>query len=123
MHVDHDPGASRHAAHLCREAAREHERRTGTLWQRFAATSWSGCEREQVEQALLELCDDLRREAAALRATADELDLAAHVAEAVERDRAAAARAAAARAAAEAAAERAAPCPPAHAGPMWGGPQ
>ncbi len=99
-YVDHDPAAARHAAAVCRDRAHEYERIAGTVGTGVATVTWSGCERDRVTEEVWAVCDDLRREAWALRSTADLLEAAARAAEQREADLAAAARAAAAAASA-----------------------
>lgn len=112
-YVDHDPAAARAAAQHCREAASTYDRTSWLLDSDPGRVRWWGCERDDVVHLAGGLADDLRREAAALRATADLLEAAARAAERREAELAAEARAATAAAAAAA-------CPVAPAGPSVG---
>lgn len=79
--VDHDPVATRAAAVRCRETAHEYVRVAAAIAADTAGIRWWGPERDRVLAAVEELAGDLRREAAALRATADDLEHAARIAE------------------------------------------
>lgn len=80
-YVDHDPGAARAAAARCRDAAHRYEQIAGWLHVTPATVAWCGGERDEVVHRAGRLGDDLRREAAALRATATRLEAAARAAE------------------------------------------
>lgn len=80
-YVDHDPGAARAAAARCRDAAHRYDQIAGWLHVTPATVAWCGGERDEVVHRAGRLGGDLRREAAALRATADRLEAAARAAE------------------------------------------
>lgn len=79
--VDHDPVATRATALRCRETAHEYVRVAAAVAADTAGLRWWGAERDRVLAEVEELADDLRREAAALRATAVDLEHAARSAE------------------------------------------
>lgn len=79
--VDHDPVATRAAAVRCRETAHEYVRVAAAIAADTAGIQWYGPERDRVLAAAEVLAGDLRREAAALRATARDLEHAARLAE------------------------------------------
>jgi hypothetical protein len=80
-YVDHDPGAARAAAARCRDAAHRYDQIAGWLHVTPATVAWRGGERDEVVHRAGRLGGDLRREAAALRATAARLEAAARAAE------------------------------------------
>ncbi len=75
-----EAAAARRAAAACRDRAVDHERIAGEVGSTVARVRWYGCERDQVAEAAWAVCEDLRREASSLRATADLLEAAARAA-------------------------------------------
>lgn len=110
-YVDHDPTAARVAALRCRDAAHSYDRIAGVVAAETAGVAWWGRERDRVVAEAEVLATDLRREAAALRASADRLEQAARAAERQEAER---------QAEAEAAAAAAGVCLPTSSGPTMG---
>lgn len=101
-YVDHDPAATRAAAGRCRDAAHRYDQIAGWLQVTPGTVAWCGAERDEVVREAGRLGDELRHEAAALRATAALLEAAARAAERREHELAtAAAREAAAAAVVE----------------------
>ena len=96
-HVDHDPDATRLAATRCRDVADHYVRVATWLEGEPRRVRWWGGERDAVVGAAAEVAGALRREAAALRDSAERLDLAVRAALQREADLAAAAAATARR--------------------------
>lgn len=96
-HVDHDPDATRLAAANCREVADHYVRVATWLEGEPRRVRWWGGERDAVVEEAAAVAAGLRREAGALRDTAERLDLALRAALQREAELAAAAAAAARR--------------------------
>ncbi len=90
-YVDHDPAATRAAAARCRDAAHRYDQVAGWLQVTPGTVAWCGGERDDVVRQAGRLGDELRHEAAALRATAARLEAAARAAERREHELATAA--------------------------------
>jgi uncharacterized protein YukE len=87
--VDYDPGAANAAARACRDAADDLRDAADLLDGPLGAHlgAWSGASRIEFDGAAADIAADLRAEATALEATADDIDAATSSARSAETSR------------------------------------